>query len=358
MRLSTIIQQFEGELLSSEKYALLPSHFKALKALKTCRSEHSPLMRMDCHDCGYNHYVPHSCGHRNCPHCQHHESQQWIERQLQKQMPTRYAMITFTLPAQFRSLAWSHQRTLYSLMFSSIWETLRDFSQNDKQLQGTPGVIAVLHTHNRKLNYHPHIHVIMPMAAINKKQQLWRTKANKYLFSHKALATVFRAKMLAGITNAKLSLPDQYPKHWVVDCRTVGEGQPAIKYLGKYLYRGVIQEKDILSVKEGKVTFRYKDSQTKTTQTRTVSGVQFLWLLLQHVLPHRFMRSRNYGFLHPNSKGVLLTLQRILNIRLPETCYKKERPAMKCPCCEADMRIAATRLQPKPELLVQSLAPL
>ena len=71
-------------------------------------------------------------------------------------------------------------------------------------------------------------------------------------------------------------------------CKAVGKGDKAIVYLGRYLYRGVIQEKDILKVENGRVTFRYQDSKTKKMETREVSGSKFLWLLMQHVLPKRF----------------------------------------------------------------------
>jgi len=33
---------------------------------------------------------------------------------------------------------------------------------------------------------------------------------------------------------------------------------------------------------------------------RTVLGVRFHWLVLQHVSPNWFRRVRNFGFLHPN----------------------------------------------------------
>ncbi len=57
-----------------------------------------------------------------------------------------------------------------------------------------------------------------------------------YLFNHIALAKVFRAKMLAAIEAAGLSLPARYPSEWVVDCKSVGSGAPALIYLGRYLY--------------------------------------------------------------------------------------------------------------------------
>ena len=213
MRLASLIQQFEGDYYRQYGRTCLPSHYKALSRLKDCRSEYSPKMKLECDDCHKTDYLPHSCGHRSCPHCQHHESQQWIENQLKQQVKGNDVLITFTVPAQLRTLFYTHQRSLYSLMFDVIWETLHTFSQNDKQLQGTPGAIAVLHTHNRQLGYHPHIHVIMPMAAINKKQRLWREKSGHFLFSHNALATVYRAKLLAGITQLGLTFLPTIPKN-------------------------------------------------------------------------------------------------------------------------------------------------
>ena len=343
MRLSSIIKQFEHEYLQHYGKTSLPSHRLALARLKDCRSEYSPMMKLECADCDKPAYLPHSCGHRNCPHCQHHESQLWIDNQLKRRVKGNYVMITFTVPAQFRSLFYSHQRKLYTLMFGLIWETLQSFSQNDKKLQGTPGAIAVLHTHSRKLDYHPHIHVVMPMAAINKKQHLWREKSGNFLFKHKALAKVFRAKLLAGIKQLNLPLPKQYPKEWVVDCKAVCEGSKAIIYLGRYLYRGVIREKDILKVENGKVTFRYKNSETKQTETREVSGAKFLWLLMQHVLPKGFRRSRNYGFLHPNSK-LLKQIQLVTQVFIRPT-KPKERARISCPCCGGAMRIVQTRIK-------------
>ena len=53
----------------------------------------------------------------------------------------------------------------------------------------------------------------------------------------------------------------------------------------RYLYRGVIRENDIVACSDGQVTFRYRDAKSGTMMLRTVPGAQFLWLVLQHVLP-------------------------------------------------------------------------
>lgn len=192
--LASIIKEYEKEFIEKYDKQLLPSHLKTMHAIKTCRSEYSPKMLMQCEskDCSNQILVPHSCGNRHCPHCQNHETQVWIDKQLKKQVPADYFMITFTLPAQFRSVTWYNQRIVYGLLFNSAWATIKSFCLNDKELGGIPGAIAVLHTNSRELNFHPHIHILLPAATIERKNRLWKEKLSKYLFNHKALAKVFR----------------------------------------------------------------------------------------------------------------------------------------------------------------------
>jgi hypothetical protein len=345
---SSIIKTFETSFMAQYGSKLASSPRYALAAMRGCRTKQSMKMLVECADCDQRLYVPHSCGHRNCPHCQAHESQQWIERQLKKQVPADYFMITFTVPKEFRDLVWKNQRTMYDLMIQCSWSTLKTFAQNDKQLQGVAGAIAVLHTHSRRLDFHPHVHVVIPAGTIDREKRLWRTKKGKkpFLFKHKALAKVFRARMLEATTQAGLALPAIYPEKWVVNCKYVGSGEKALIYLGRYLYRGVIQEKDIIACENGYVTFRYVDSKTGKTKTRKVAGEQFLWLLLQHVLPKRFRRARNFGFLHPNSKQLVQILQLICKLNPNRAlAWFRKRPPMKCTCCGGVMKIIKTRVR-------------
>jgi len=308
--------------------------------MKRCRKEYGPHMLARYTNCRKHTFIPHSCGHRNCPHCQNHENWQWIENQLGKQLPAGYYLITFTLPKQLRQLAWRHQRIIYSLMFLCVQELLKTFTRNDKKLTGMPGFSTVMHTHSRRLGFHPHIHVVMVGGSINKKSRLWRVKSGKYLFCQKALAKVFRAKLLKEIVNHDLRVPKDCPKDWVVDCKYVGNGDKALIYLGKYLYKGVIQEEDILKCDQGMVTFRYFHSKTKTYQTKAVPGEYFLWLLMLHVLPKGFRRVRCYGFLHPCSKKMIKLLQLILQFN-PVMMVKqlKQRAKVRCRSCGAAMKI-------------------
>lgn len=207
----------------------------------------------------------------------------------------------------------------------------------------------VLHTHARNLDYHPHIHVVMPGAAIGKKSRLWRVKSTEYLFNKKALAKVFRAKLLQALVEAGFRLPRPYPKEWVAHCKGVGDGTKALIYLGRYLYKGPLQEKDILSCQNGRVTFRYKESGSKTYQTKTVKGEDFLWLLLQHTFPKGFRRVRTVGFLNGCNKQMIKILQVIFKLD-PHRLLKKlrPRPNIRCRLCGAPMKIVQTMIQGLP----------
>ena len=352
--LAELIERFEPALLQHYGQRLLPSQVQALAAMKRCRTRFAPRMLAQCTACGEQRSVPHSCGHRACPHCQHHEGQMWLQRQLQLQVPASYFLVTFTLPSELRSLAWSHQRVVHALLMQCAWDTLATFSRNDPKLRATPGAVGVLHTHNRRLDWHPHVHMVMPAAALDPKRKLWRTKTRRtrprtrggtaqagsatpgggYLFNHKALAKVFRAKVLDAIEHAGLVLPDKLPATWVVDCKSVGDGSKALLYLGRYLYRGVIQERDILRCDDhGNVTFQYRHAKTGKMAVRTLPGADFLWLVLQHVLPKGLRRSRNFGFLHPNSAAAIRLLQ-LLHLRAApaHASAAPPRPAWRCVC--------------------------
>jgi hypothetical protein len=255
--------------------------------------------------------------------------EQWLARQRAKLLPVEYYLITFTLPAQLRALVYANQRAAYDLLIKLAWQTLSEFGLNDKTLQGRLGAMAVLHTHSRALDFHPHVHIVVPAGAIDHVQNRWRTKTGKYLFREQSLAKVFRAKWFQAMKERSWVVKANLPPEWVVDCAWVGSGEKALLYLARYLYRGVLAEKNILACENGQVTFRYTDNNAMT-RTRTLAGADFLWLLLQHVLPKGFRRSREYGFLHGNCKRMIQRLHLLLRVCLPPP---KEKPPWCCKQC-------------------------
>jgi hypothetical protein len=260
IRLANLIEKFQSDLEARFGRQLLPGHRKALSSMLHCRTEESGSATIHCHDCEACDHFPLSCGHRFCPQCQHTAGEQWIERQRAKLLPCDYFLITFTLPAQLRTLVYDHQRTAYDQLIKLVWQTLAEFGLNDKKLRGKLGATLVLHTHSRALNFHPHVHVVIPAGAIDAHSKTWRTKSGNFLFPQKALASVFRGKWFQAMKDQGWKVTGNLPKKWVVDCKRVGNGDKALTYLGRYLYRGVLREKDILHCEGGRVTFRYTEN--------------------------------------------------------------------------------------------------
>lgn len=338
MELANLLHQYLPELQTKYANRLLPGHLGAIRAIRRCRTVDAGQIQLHCSDCAETHSHPHSCGHRSCPRCQNHEASLWLDRQRRKLLPVEYFMLTFTLPCELRSLAWHHQTVIYNALFAVASSTLKDFGLQPKHLGADIGLTAVLHTHTRRLDYHPHLHVIVPGGGVDQARRQWKKTKGKYLFNEFALATVFRARFLAALNAAELRIPNDLPKQWVVDCRAVGNGEPALQYLSRYLYRGVIRENNIIVNRDRKVTFRYVESKTGKTHTRTLKGEDFLWRLLQHVLPKGFRRVRDYGFLHANAKRTLSLVQLVLRVII-KTAAPRPRPVFKCPRCQSPMRI-------------------
>ena len=303
----------------------------AIHQLLVCRKIEGGQLDYQCQDCHEHQLIKHSCGHRFCPQCGHANNQQWLNRQQQKLLPVNYFMVTFTLPSQLRGLAMHHSKMIYSMLMKCAVETLQSFARNDKKLGGKLGIMAVLHTHSRQLIYHPHVHLMVPAGSLSTRKQ-WQKKNSKYLFKEQNLATVFRAKFLTALKEKGFSVKETLPKHWISHCKKVGKGAPALKYLARYLYRGVVNERNLLWLNNGQLTWQYKDSTSKKMVKKTESVIQFLLKVLRHVLPKGFHRVRDYGLLHGANKLILKQLQLMLQITLPDLLEVKPIEIF-CQCC-------------------------
>ena len=108
------------------------------------------------------------------------DTTQWIEKQQRKLLPVEYFLVTFTLPSELRSLARHHQKACYNLLLQCARSTLLTFASNHPELAGELGMTMVLHTHTRRLDYHPHVHIVVPAVALNKRRKQCTKLPGKY----------------------------------------------------------------------------------------------------------------------------------------------------------------------------------
>lgn len=226
MRLASILNRHLASLRN-----LCADQRSAANAITGCRTEQYGHLLAQCGDCDVPQAHPYSCGHRSCPQCLNHFTSGWLDRQSLKLLPCNYYMVT--LPAELRALTKQHPKIVHEALLSCAASTLKTFALKDAKCGDHIGLTAILHTHTSRLDFHQHVHVVIPNGGLSKDRRLWQSIAGKYPLNQNTLATVFRARVLKALQQKELDLP-RTPKEWFAHCKKVGRGLPALQYLSRY----------------------------------------------------------------------------------------------------------------------------
>ena len=190
------------------------------------------------------------------------------------------------------------------------------------------------------------------------KSKRWIPCKDNYLFNQEALSLVFRGKFIDHLTRAihcgKLSVDLEYQRFknklykykWVVSVREpIKQAQHVLEYLARYTHRVAIANSRLTALKDGMVSFRYKDRKNNKLKQTTISAVHFIRRFLLHTLPQGFVRIRHYGFLANRNRTANLSFIRRL-LKLPSQLLKMTHSLQKmmlkltgiditlCPCCK------------------------
>lgn len=137
---------------------------------------------------------------------------------------------------------------------------MKKLSLDPKYIGGDlPGFFGVLHTWGRQLQYHPHIHYIVPGGAILKEDGSWHPSRIDFYLPVKAMSKIVKAKFCDAMK--KEGLLSQIPASvwqidWNVNCRPVGDSQNSIKYLAAYVFKVAISDRRVVKVENGDVYFK------------------------------------------------------------------------------------------------------
>lgn len=332
--------------------AILPSQRRAVQAILSCRTPALGGQVYRCADCQRDHFVYHSCNHRACPQCGQSAAAQWVGQQQRKLLPLPYYLITFTVPEGLRSWLRSHQKQGYALLLRESAATLQEIAAHPKYLGAQLGFLSVLHTWGRQLQFHPHVHCVVPAGGLRPDALRWcRPPSPDFFLPQQRLAARFRNRL----KTALLHLPEAttiptpvWRQKWVVDVQPAGSGQTAIKYLAAYVQHTALGAQRILSAGGGHVCFQYKDSSHQQWRTLRLGATEFLRRFLQHVLPKGFQRIRYFGWRAPAAK---VRWERILALldHTPPPKVAVVSPPPTCPCCHKPMMLLGSLPRPPPQ---------
>jgi predicted RNA-binding Zn-ribbon protein involved in translation (DUF1610 family) len=337
-----VVRRHGSDYLSRFGKALLPSRARALRDIARCRSPALGGHIAECQSCGSRHVEYRSCNNRACPQCGSARTDRWIEEQRDLLLPVPYFHVVFTLPEELRFLVRSHQRQLLPVLFRSAFEALSTLCRDPKHLGGRIGALAVLHTWTRALEWHPHVHMLVPGGALTDDGR-WITapKRNKrILVPTQKLARLFWGRFMWQARRAApgVDFPDvSSAKRWIVYCKETVQGSDCVlEYLGRYVHRTAISNRAIVSCSEGSVSFRYRSHRDDKTKVMTLPPDEFLRRFLQHVLPRGFHRVRSFGFLHPKHRTTFRRLQLMLGRGRPFSSASRTNQGtfrQRCPAC-------------------------
>ena len=209
-----------------------------------------------------------------------------------------------------------------------------------------------------QMQYHPHLHVIMPGLALSADGlRVRRAKGKRWLFPVKALGAAFRnrvrqlmaARDREQATQHLASLDAKvWRQAWVIDAQGVGRGQTAVRYLARYVNKTAISEPRLLGYDEaGHLRLNCQDSRSRRWHVVTLSVEEFLRRWCLHVLPKGLVRVRHYGFLSAAAKKKRERLHQILGTQAAPRPQPIPPAAPKCPCCGKPMTLLRVIQRPR-----------
>lgn len=343
IEVADIIREHIGDY--QNKYTLTFGQYKVVYDLLNCRTEYLGGHIERCDHCGAERIAYNSCRNRHCPKCQNIPREKWIEARKSELLPVIYFHNIFTLPHDLNSLILSNKKVMLNILFKSVSETLLTFGNNpNKGLGGKLGFITILHTWDQLLNAHFHLHCVIPGGAISNDWMCWNPSKDDYLFNVEALSLVFRGKFIDYMTkayhkgtlsfsgiSASFGSPEGFQKlkdrlyshNWVVYSKEpLTCPDNVLEYLGRYTHRVAISNSRIISLEDGKVTFKYKNRKTNQMDETTLDAVEFIRRFLLHTLPKGFVRIRHFGFLaNRNKRANLKKIRQVLGVSLGSDQY-------------------------------------
>ena len=314
-RLAGFFDQWWDLYKQSPKEPITPEQYKAVNAMRVCRTVALGIDYYACPDCGEVTKVYHSCKNRFCPTCSWQDTLKWADKIKKQMMGIPHRHVVMTLPHQLSEMIKGNKGELLSVLMRAGADTLKDWMGHKYQIK--PGIISVLHTFGETKDYHVHVHMIVSWGGIDKQTSALKPIEGEYVnydFLKKKFRCKFEDELIAMFDNKTLQHDFtsrvkflQFIKHinkkrWIIHFEPPMEiPTQVVRYIGRYSKRACLSEYKITKMEGEYITFKYKDNKTKDTNNKPIEREMelnyrdFFPRLLQHVPLKYFRLVRYYG---------------------------------------------------------------
>lgn len=357
---------------------------RVMRAIECCRTAALGGHVEKCERCGHTRISFNSCRNRHCTKCQSLAKARWLDAQQQHLLPCEYFHVVFTIPKSVAAIAFQNRAVVFNILFRAAAQTLQSIARDPRHLGAEIGLLAVLHSWGQTVQFHPHIHCVVPGGGLSLDGERWVACRPGFFLPVKVLSRRFRTLFLTALGQAfrdgelnffselkplaerrKFTelLASARRTEWIVYAkRPFGGPQQVLDYLGRYTHRVAISNDRLLSMEDGTVCFRWKDYRHSSRQKiMAIAAGEFIRRFLLHVLPTGFVRIRRYGLLGNRHCAAKLALCRRLlgadeakpqpDARIEDYRIRYEAltgaSLIACPICRSGRMIRIETLPPK-----------
>ena len=314
-----VVRQHGEAFLERYGHTLCGEQHRALRATRLCYTAALGGHKTRCDSCGHEGLAYNPCRNRSCPKCQGVNRAAWLANRQREVLDAPYEHAIFTLPQDLSPLVLYNPRPLYSLLFRTVSQTLLDIAGDPKHLGAEIGGMAILHTWGGTLQHHPHLHCVLPAGGLALDGSRWVPCRPNFFLPVRVLSRHFRRLYLDGLKHlydqGELTLTGRCrefaeprawkrllvalrDKEWVVYAKEPQDSEHILKYLARYTHRVAISNHRLIALKDGQVTFRFKDHKRGGQLfPQTLDAIEFLRRYCLHVLPKGLHKIRYFGFL-------------------------------------------------------------
>lgn len=178
-------------------------------------------------------------------------------------------------------------KDLYDILLRAAAQALIQLAADPHDVGGLIGVLCVLHTWTRALEYHPHVHGLVPAGVVSPDRSQWPPGRTAYRVPVDALSKLLRGLFVDLVRQERpdLTRPEVFwTQGWVVYCNPTVQGtEQVLNYLGRYVHRIALTNSRMLSIEDGQVCFRDQDSRHHRWKTMTLPALECIRRFLPQV---------------------------------------------------------------------------
>lgn len=286
-----------------DKYGeqIRPIVLKEIDKFRGCGDPKHGFILLVCEGCHDIRRIPYRCKSRFCTTCSTGEAEEWSRIMMQEVIQVTHRHVVFTLDEKLRIIFQKHRFLLKGLMDEAVCIIQDWFAQKYKV---TPGVIAGLHTFGARMNFNPHVHMLVSMGGMRKNgewksydylpfemlRKQWQTVVLKLI--RKSLSEAEKKKVQPLLQKAYSNNGEGF---YVYAPKNKGKIQVQLAYIGRYMRRPAIALQRIVGYDGQFVTFQYKDKTDGQEKDETILVEEFIARLIRHIPDEQFKIIRHYG---------------------------------------------------------------